>query len=223
MPLPKSEIKKIADETTQRVRSLPLRNTPSIRRVRMELTKKLRKENGRDVAAIGVALWKRGLRWVGYEVINTHREALATLTLRDVEALGKGMGSWDAVDTFGCLLAGPALLCGRIAISDVAKWARSEDVWWRRAALVTTVPLNLKSSGGDEKRTLRIASLLIDDREDMVVKAMSWALRALATRQPQAARRFVRERQHRLAARVVREVTNKLTHGLKSGKPRKKS
>lgn len=28
------------------------------------------------------------------------------------------------------------------------RWARRPDNWWRRAALVATVPLNVKSQGG---------------------------------------------------------------------------
>ena len=59
---------------------------------------------------------------------------------------------------------------------------------------------------------------LIDDRDDMVVKAMSWALRAPAVRDEKATRRFVDKHRERLAARVVREVGNKLRTGLKNPK-----
>ena len=43
---------------------------------------------------------------------------------------------------------------------------------------------------------------------------MSWALRALATHDPVAVRRFLRR--EKLAARVMREVNNKLDTGLKN-------
>ena len=42
---------------------------------------------------------------------------------------------------------------------------------------------------------------------------MSWALRALAAREPQAVAAFLEE--HELAPRVVREVRSKLTTGRK--------
>lgn len=61
------------------------------------------------------------------------------------------------------------------------------DRWvWRRAVSVSTVPLNMKSRGGigDPQRTLAVCDLLIADRDDMVVKALSWALRELAEREP---------------------------------------
>jgi 3-methyladenine DNA glycosylase AlkD len=55
----------------------------------------------------------------------------------------------------------------------------------------------------------------------MVYKALSWALRQLAIHDAQAVRDFLQEQQGVLAARVVREVQNKLTTGLKN--PRKKA
>jgi 3-methyladenine DNA glycosylase AlkD len=87
--------------------------------------------------------------------------------------------------------------------------ARSGDWCWRRA-LVATVPLR------DSKRTLAICGMLIDDRHDLVVKALSWALRAMSKYDAKAARAFIGEHRERLAARVIREVGNKLTTGLKN-------
>jgi 3-methyladenine DNA glycosylase AlkD len=58
--------------------------------------------------------------------------------------------------------------------------------------------------------------MLSGDRDDMVVKALSWALRALAVRDPDAVRAFLVEYEDRLAPRVLREVRNKLSTGLKN-------
>jgi 3-methyladenine DNA glycosylase AlkD len=92
------------------------------------------------------------------------------------------------------------------------QWARSRDPWWRRAALVSTVPLNAKSLGGvgDTKRTIRICTALRADRDPMVVKALSWALRELSKRDPLAARKFLRAYEDILPRIVVREVLTKL-------------
>jgi 3-methyladenine DNA glycosylase AlkD len=116
------------------------------------------------------------------------------------------------------VLAGPAWLHGRLADRDIVRWAKSKDLWWRRVALVATTGLNNKSRGGrgDAERTLAIVELLIDDREDMIVKAVSWALRMLAPWQPEAVERFLVNHSDRLAARVRREVRNKLDTGLKN-------
>jgi 3-methyladenine DNA glycosylase AlkD len=157
---------------------------------------------------------------MGYEIVNQHREALKSLTVEEVEALGEGMASWDEVDSFGVLLSGAAWLEGAVSDVDVKRWAKSKDHWWRRAALVSTVVLNTKSRGGkgDSKRTLMIAGMLVADHEDMVVKAMSWALRSLVPWDVKAVQTFLTEHDGKLAARVKREVRNKLRTGLKNPK-----
>jgi 3-methyladenine DNA glycosylase AlkD len=66
---------------------------------------------------------------------------------------------------------------------------------------------------------LCICTELIADRDDMVVKALSWSLRSLVWHDPAAVTAFLDEHQRDLAARVLREVNNKLNTGLKSGRP----
>ena len=68
---------------------------------------------------------------------------------------------------------------------------------------------------------LAVCEILADDRDDMVVKALSWALRVLTPHDPTAVQHFLTTNHHRLAARVKRETHNKLTTGLKN--PRKTS
>ena len=157
-----------------------------------------------------------GRRFIAYELVHHHRATLAGLGAADVERLGRGLDGWGAVDGFACYVAGPAWREGQLSDALVRRWAVSRDRWWRRAALVSTVALNSRARGGsgDAARTLAICRLLVRDRDDMVVKAMSWALRELAKRDPQATRRFLAEQGDALAARVRREVRNKLATGL---------
>lgn len=213
-----------AEAIAAEVRALPVRNTPAIRKVRQAVSRELRDAPAAEVVALAHALRDVGLRWVGYEILTHHKPALASLDIAGIEALAEGLASWDGVDTFGVYIAGPAWRAGQIADADVLRWTQSPDLWRRRSALVATVVLNSKSrgdggKGGDAARTLAVVERLIDDREDMVVKAVSWALRTLAAVDPQAARAFIAEHRPRLAARVLRETRNKLETGLKSPKP----
>jgi hypothetical protein len=59
--------------------------------------------------------------------------------------------------------------------------------------------------------------LLVSDRDDMVVKTMSWAARALAQREPRAEADFVTAHEDQLARRVIPEVRNKIQTGRKNG------
>jgi 3-methyladenine DNA glycosylase AlkD len=57
----------------------------------------------------------------------------------------------------------------------------------------------------------------------MVIKALSWALRELAERDPESVRQFLSQHENELAARVTREVNNKLVTGLKNSRRRNAS
>jgi len=58
--------------------------------------------------------------------------------------------------------------------------------------------------------------MLVEDQEDMVVKALSWALRELVVHDPDGVQKFLSTHEAVLAARVKREVRNKLETGLKN-------
>jgi 3-methyladenine DNA glycosylase AlkD len=216
----KVDAKKLVRETLGEIAALKVRNVPALRGVRRRLSAKLRQADPVEVKAVALGLARAGRKWLGYEIINQHKPTPKSITIREIEALGEGMASWEEVDSFGVLLSGAAWLHGAISDADVKRWAKSKDLWWRRAALVSTVVLNAKSRGGkgDTKRTLMICEMLASDREDMIVKAMSWALRSLALWDAKAVRGFLAEHDEELAARVKREVNNKLRTGLKTPK-----
>jgi 3-methyladenine DNA glycosylase AlkD len=147
-----------------------------------------------------------------------HKATFQRMDPAELELYGQGLNSWDTVDSFARILSGPAWLKGQVPDSLIQEWTRSEDFWWRRAALVSTVALNTRSQGGRGgiTRTLAVCRLLVNDHEDMVDKAMSWALRELVVHDPEALNAFLEENETALSARVKREVWNKLTTGLKN-------
>jgi hypothetical protein len=211
----------IAAEVVGRIAANPRATIPELRRMRREFSRTLRDAPAGAVIEAAYLLSQvpmRGHRFVGYELVQNHPEAPGRLNARLLARLGRGMSDWDEVDCFSIYLSGPAWQRRRIADSVVHAWASSPDRWWRRAALVSTVPLNSRAHGGagDARRTLRVCHLLEADRDPMVVKAVSWALRELAKRDPASVRKFLAERKDALAALVRREVGNKLDTGLKN-------
>ena len=210
----------LIEEIEMRVEDLPSRTAGLLRCLRREYSKRLQGAPAEEIVKIASALIANGRvpRFFGDELIASHPDALATLDRAKLELLGSAISSWDQVDCFANYLSGPAWREGYIESKAIAEWAQSTNRWWRRAALVSTVPLNVKARGGrgDARRTLRICKLLIDDRDETVVKALSWALRALAKRDSEAVRQFVRENELRLPALVLREVRHKLMTGRKN-------
>jgi hypothetical protein len=198
--------------------------TEAIRNVRRRFSHRLADAPAHLVVALALQLVRHAAvpRFFAYELILYHPQALRSLNAKSLEDLGVGNNSWAEVDAFACYLAGPLWREGQISDTLIKRWARSEDRWWRRAALVSTVPLNNKARGGsgDRERTLKTCAMLITDRDDMVVKALSWALRELSKRYPASVREFLGEHAAEMAPRVVREVNTKLQTGLKNPRPK---
>ncbi len=219
-----NNVKTTASEIVAEIRALPVRRTSNRRAVRRQYSQELRQAAPEFVLSVARGLLQsHGQRGLACELIRNHKAAFECIGEAELEEFGQGINSWGSVDTFARILAGPAWLSGQVSDELIHRWARSEDRWWRRTALVSTVALNMRSEGGygDVPRTLEICRLLVDDADDMVVKAMSWALRALVVHDPDAVHGFLSEFDDVLAARVKREVRNKLTTGLKNPRQRK--
>ena len=216
----------VVAEIVAQLRQLPDLSAQPLRSLRRQFTRHLAKAEREVVVDIGRRLLARSgfhYRFVAYELISHHPEALRSLHEDELVELAATLDSWAAVDTFALYLAGPCWRERQVPDSLIERWARSKDRWWRRTALVCTVALNSKARGGsgDTERTLEICRMLVSDRDDMVVKAQSWALRELGRRDPKVVKKFLAEHESTLAPRVLREVQNKLTTGLKN--PRRNS
>lgn len=203
--------------TSARIIGAPV---PDVRRAARDAARELKDAPADAILALARALIETDTlegRQAAYEVLSRHRGVRAALDAPTVESLGRGMDNWASVDSFCCLVSGPAWLDGRIGDEVIERWAPSENRWWRRAALVSTVALNKRSLGGsgDAPRTLKLCRMLAADHDDMVVKGLSWALRELVPWDSAAVQGFLEEYDDVLAARVKREVRNKLETGLK--------
>jgi len=209
-----------ANAIAEKIRALPISKTDTVRAVRREFSKRLAKSPAPFVIELAMRLLREPAihRFVAYELVQHHRVAASSLRQKELELFGHGMSEWSEVDCFACYLSGPAWREGQVSDDVIHGWARSNDRWWKRAALVSTVPLNSKARGGsgDARRTLEVCRILLGVRDDMVVKAMSWAIRELSAPSRPEVEAWMRRNREKLAARAIREVENKLRTGLKN-------
>ena len=220
---PSPENIRLAKEIHARLNQLTVLSTPMIRAIRREFSRRIADAPPESVVQLALHLLnqKSGLlRFFSYELLSHHRPAFERLTTDDLLKLGKGLNSWSSVDCFAMYLSGPLWAQGRVPAQTIADWALSQDHWWRRTALVSTIALSRRGNPDDLRNVLRICALLAADKEDMVVKALSWALREIAKKHPEQAKTFLEKHRQALAARVVREVNNKLKTGLKTPRRR---
>lgn len=155
---------------------------------------------------------------MAYEMIGRNRKLLDSLEYKDLASLGRNLDNWASVDHYTVAIFG--VLWGRGVVKDhhIEALLKSDNVWERRVAVVSTVALNLKSRGGtgDTPRTIAVCRQVVEERHDMIQKALSWALRELSKRDREAVAGFMDEYQEKLSGRVVREVNHKLEFGTKN-------
>ena len=194
---------------------------PNVKLVAKEMLVDLKKLPPPERIAFIKKLMDTGIfecRHIALEYFEKDKEAFEQLTEKDLDYLGQGLDNWVLVDCYGCLLAGNMWREGMISDNKILGWLKSEDYWWRRIAVASTIPLNQKVRGGkgDPEKTLMICEKVMEDRNDMIVKALSWALRALATRKPVPVLEFIEIHKEKLHKKVLREVRNKIEKGTKN-------
>ncbi len=204
--------------TSMRVLGVPV---PQLRAMSRALKQRYGDWNGREWIALSKALVATGIfecQGLAYDLIARNRRILASVTAGDLQELGKHLDNWGSVDSFGVGIVGVLWRKGVVKDIQVTRLLGSDDHWQRRLGVVSTVALNLKSRGGtgDTERTLRVCEHVVGDHHEMIQKALSWALRELSKRDPDAVREFMEKYRSRLAGRVIREVSHKLDFGTKN-------
>ena len=87
------------------------------------------------------------------------------------------INNWDLVDVSAPHIVGRHLQTRRRKI--LHKLARSTSLWEKRIAIISTLHFIRQNDFGD---TLRIAELLLNDKHDLMHKAVGWMLREVGKR-----------------------------------------
>jgi 3-methyladenine DNA glycosylase AlkD/limonene-1,2-epoxide hydrolase len=186
--------------------------TKDVRNVRKYYSRLYRHAPPEIMLAIAESLlFDQGYRFVPYELIFYHKGCIELLDPERVKSLGQGINDWSSTDIFARFIAGPAWKQGIITDELIEDWIRSPILWWRRAAVVSTIYLH-----GDVDRMIKYSKLLVEDKEDKISKALSWVLRSAIKYDRQAVKDFLTKYEPKLDARIKREVRNKLVTGLKN-------
>jgi len=124
------DAKRLAAQINAEIDALPVQNTPSVRAIRRQYSRRLKKAAPQFVLELARELVRNyGYRGVPYELIEQHRAAFRSLGEAELEQLGRGINSWWSVDSFARTLTGPAWRDGQVPDELIHKWAHSEDRW----------------------------------------------------------------------------------------------
>ena len=85
--------------------------------------------------------------------------------------------------------------------SILYEFAKSKDLWERRIAILATYHFIRHDDFGD---TLRIAEQLLNDREDLIHKAVGWMLREVGKQDVKAETAFLDKHHRRMPRTMLR-------------------
>jgi hypothetical protein len=166
--------------------------TPSVREVRRRYSKTVAGELPQTVLAVAGALVARDTwpeRLIAYELVAARADVVRELSAAVVERWAKGLADWGSVDLYGVTLAGVAWRQGIVSEDHVMRWARSPIAGVAVRSRRDRSPRSRARRLWNANRTLQVCRVLVEDRDDIVVKALSWALRAREAR-PKERRAF---------------------------------
>lgn len=91
----------------------------------------------------------------------------------------KYVNNWDLVDTSARDIVGGYLYSRPEDVGILEALSRSSNLWERRIAIIATYYFLMK---GEPGLTLKIAKILLNDKEDLIHKAVGWMLREMGKR-----------------------------------------
>ena len=116
----------------------------------------------------------------------------------------KGINNWDLVDVSAPNIVGDFLL--KRDKNILYKLVRSENLWERRIAIVSTFSFIRK---GEFEDALAISELLLDDKQDLIHKAVGWMLREVGKRDEKLLEDFLRQHYTEMPRATLRYVIEK--------------
>lgn len=120
------------------------------------------------------------------------------------------INNWDLVDTSAEHIVGAYLL--NRSRKPLHGLARSDSLWERRIAIMATFHF-IKM--GEYEETLKIATRLIQDTEDLIHKAVGWMLREVGNRDQATERAFLNQYHAQMPRTMLRYAIEKFPEALR--------
>jgi len=117
-----------------------------------------------------------------------------------------GVNNWDLVDTSAPEIVGAYLDLTQEPRDILYQLAYSANLWERRVAMLATYYFIKKNQFTD---TLKIAKILLKDKEDLIHKAVGWMLREVGKRDLAAEEAFLHQNYRKMPRTMLRYAIEK--------------
>ncbi|PIN90440.1 DNA alkylation repair protein [Candidatus Pacearchaeota archaeon CG10_big_fil_rev_8_21_14_0_10_35_13] len=132
-----------------------------------------------------------------YEKKNEERKKIKELYLRNT----KNINNWDLVDLSAPRIIGAWVLKNPSEKKILYEMARSKDLWKKRIAIISTAWL-IKNN--QYKETIELSEILLEDKHDLIHKAVGWMLRELGKKNEPALELFLEKNYKKMPRTMLR-------------------
>ena len=165
-----------------------------------------------DLVGLVEALWSGSIfdrRMAASVLLDLRSGLLDRHDLPLLERLLRDSRTWALVDGLAADVVGSILAADEAGTTPVLdRWARDEDFWIRRSALLAWLkPLR---RGAPLDRFLAYADAMLEEKEFFISKAIGWVLREVGKRRPSEVSDWLAPRTHRASGVTMREATKYL-------------
>ena len=165
-----------------------------------------------ELVRLARALFRRRvheLRALATMLLDQRQDLLGSEDLDLLEDLLRRSRTWVHVDNLAGRVVGPLFerdpKLGRV----LDRWAKDDDFWIRRSALLALLG-GLRRGEGDWDRFVRYADPMLEEKEFFIRKAIGWVLRETAKKRPELVVDFVARRVDRISGVSIREAVRHL-------------
>ena len=117
------------------------------------------------------------------------------------------INNWDLVDLSAHYILGQAILDEIQDVAILYKFTKSKKLWERRISIISTWIFIRENR---LKETLEIAKILLNDKEDLIHKAVGWMLREVWKKDSRIVEVFLMENYENLSRTTLRYAIEKI-------------
>lgn len=180
---------------------------PAIRRTGKRLAERVRAGDDVALRPLVNALWTtrvHELRSLAVALLEQRASVLGAGDLPLLVRLLRESRSWAYVDWISTKVLAPMLLRVPALRRALPRWARDDDFWMRRAALLTLMPPIVRGAVPFSAFAV-LAVPMLGEKEFFIRKAIGWVLRAVSKNNPAAVADFLRTHRADVSGLTMRE------------------
>jgi 3-methyladenine DNA glycosylase AlkD len=144
------------------------------------------------------------LRASAIGLLERRRDALVDRDLPWLIAVVRKSKTWALVDWIAPKVIGDVIARDPRSRKRLGAWAKDDDFWVRRAALLAEHDA-LRAGGGDFALWSRIAAPMLEEREFFIRKAIGWVLREVSKKRPELTYEFLRKHRGQVSSLSLKE------------------